>query len=567
MRVLGQVCKIIHLRTALGKQSSHTVAPANSFLCASLFSSISRHRVPSTMVEGLSDNCWNQGDQSTEHAALSRDLETDVCIVGAGIAGLTTAYRLAVAGKKVVILEGRVRGAGQSGKDTGELLAWNNHQLSTLKKSYGQKVASQVVQSHLDAIEVVHTLVKQEMIPCQYTPAQGYIQASERTLTAEAKAFAGSGAEAKQVNLGGGSEVGGFQQCLEFSGSAVLNPVQYLNGLAEAFVAKGGQIYEQTRVQKPDTNHVTTMAGNKVTARDGVVLATGCPITKNLLDSAFTAMAVHGKQFPRRRYAVALEIAKGSVKNAVYADTEDPHHSVRVVEGASGGGGDLLVVAGEEHDQGISPESYTDVYNKLESWAKQRWTSAQKRTHQWSWTIFETQEMLGLYGKSPTSMGNYYIATGDCGHILTGGTLAGMIISDAILGKKNVYAELYSPSRHLTWVPPLLPPLSFTYIKNTVTSIVSMVAPQLHNVDIEDMAPNSGATVQKGLRKVAVYKDEEGKKHAFSALCPHLGCLLQWNPQEKEWNCPCHGSCFSKTGTNLMGPSTLDMTPLKHLSD
>ncbi len=54
-----------------------------------------------------------------------------------------------------------------------------------------------------------------------------------------------------------------------------------------------------------------------------------------------------------------------------------------------------------------------------------------------------------------------------------------------------------------------------------------MVAPQLHNVDIEDMAPNSGATVQKGLCKVAVYKDEEGKKHAFSALCPHLGCLLQ----------------------------------------
>ncbi len=92
-----------------------------------------------------------------------------------------------------------MRGAGQSGKDTGELLAWNNHQLSTLKKSYGQKVASQVVQSHLDAIEVVHTLVKQEMIPCQYTPVQGYIQASERTLTAEAKAFAGSGAEAKQV--------------------------------------------------------------------------------------------------------------------------------------------------------------------------------------------------------------------------------------------------------------------------------------------------------------------------------------------------------------------------------
>lgn len=99
----------------------------------------------------------------------------------------------------MVILEGRVRGAGQSGKDTGELLAWNHHQFGALQKSYGQKVASQVVQSHLDAVEVVYNLVKQEMIPCQYTPVQGYIQASERTLTAEAKAFAESGAEAKQV--------------------------------------------------------------------------------------------------------------------------------------------------------------------------------------------------------------------------------------------------------------------------------------------------------------------------------------------------------------------------------
>ena len=58
--------------------------------------------------------------------------------------------------------------------------------------------------------------------------------------------------------------MGGFQDCLQFSGSAVLNPVDYVNGLAEAFVAKGGQIFEQTRVRKPDSNKVITMAGNQV---------------------------------------------------------------------------------------------------------------------------------------------------------------------------------------------------------------------------------------------------------------------------------------------------------------
>lgn len=519
------------------------------------------------MIEGLSDNCWQQSSQRVQHPALSQNLETDVCVVGAGIAGLTTAYRLAAAGKRVVVLEGRVRGAGQSGKDTGELLAWNNHKFSTLQHAYGDKLIAQVAQSHRAAIATVHDMVKTESISCQYTPVSGYLQASDRLLAAESKAFDAAGSQAEKVYLGTGANVGGFQECLQFSGSAVLNPMAYLNGLAEAFVAKGGQIFEETRVRKPDSSKVTTMAGNQVTARDAVVLATGCPITKNLVDSAITALIVHGKQFPRRRYAVSLEIPKGSVQNAVYCDTEDPHHSVRVVEGGAAGGGDLLVVSGEEHDQGIRPEAYINVYNRLETWAKGKWSTAGKRAHQWSWTIFETQEMLGMYGRSPNSHGNYYIATGDCGHILTGGTLAGMIISDAILGKRNAYSDLYSPSRKLTWVPPVLPPISFTYVKNTVSSIVRMVAPQFHNVDIEDMAPDSGATIQKGLRKVAVYKDSEGKKHAFSALCPHLGCLLQWNPHEKEWNCPCHGSCFSKTGTNLMGPSTLDMSPLKHLSD
>jgi len=237
-----------------------------------------------------------------------------------------------------------------------------------------------------------------------------------------------------------------------------------------------------------------------------------------------------------------------------------------VVEGGSPSGQDLLVVSGEEHDQGIRTDSYHDAYGRLEAWAKSRWTSAKARTHQWSWTFFQAQEMLGMYGKSPNSSGNYYIATGDSGHIMTHGALAGMIISDEILGKHNPYAELYRPSRRIRALP-LLPPLSFSYIKNTVSSIVTMITPQLHNVDIEDMAPESGAVVQKGLRKVAMYKDADGKKHAFSALCPHLGCLLQWNPHEKEWDCPCHGSCFSKTGSNLQGPSTIDMTPLDHLSD
>ena len=103
-------------------------------------------------------------------------------------------------GKKVVVLEGRVRGAGQSGKDTGELLAWNNHSLSTLRDAYGQKVVSSVAQSHLDATNTVHNIISQEAIPCQDTPFPGYIQASKRKLAAELKAVQPAFSAAQQVS-------------------------------------------------------------------------------------------------------------------------------------------------------------------------------------------------------------------------------------------------------------------------------------------------------------------------------------------------------------------------------
>eukprot|EP00243_Klebsormidium_subtile_P008416 TRINITY_DN3988_c0_g2_i2.p2 TRINITY_DN3988_c0_g2~~TRINITY_DN3988_c0_g2_i2.p2 ORF type:complete len:183 (-),score=40.77 TRINITY_DN3988_c0_g2_i2:201-749(-) len=170
-------------------------------------------------------------------------------------------------------------------------------------------------------------------------------------------------------------------------------------------------------------------------------------------------------------------------------------------------------------------------------------------------------ERLGMYGQDPVPFSSVYVGTGDCGLVLTGGTLGGTIIADAVLGRSNPYANIYSPSRKLRGLP-FIPTLHPMYLWNTVQSVVRQVTPQLHNQDIEDLAPDSGATIQKGLRKVAVYKDPQGQTHAYSAVCPHLGCLLQWNPTDKEWNCPCHGSCFDKKGENIEGPSTLDLTPL-----
>jgi Rieske Fe-S protein len=69
------------------------------------------------------------------------------------------------------------------------------------------------------------------------------------------------------------------------------------------------------------------------------------------------------------------------------------------------------------------------------------------------------------------------------------------------------------------------------------------------------VTPGTGAVIRRGLKKVAVYCDEQGVSHELSAICPHLGCIVVWNHAEKTWDCPCHGSRFDKMGTVLNGPA------------
>ncbi|DBA83939.1 TPA: hypothetical protein ACH3X1_006435 [Trebouxia sp. C0004] len=518
---------------------------------------------------GLSDNCWEQSKQKPKYPALNKNTEVDIVVVGAGIVGLTTAYNLTQAGKKVAVLEARVIGGGQSGKDTGEISTWNNHTYKRLESLYGAEKTTRIAASQKAALDFVETVVKEKRINCGFSRQDAFVFFDSPSVGPEFKALLNAGLQdTKEGDFSGTSEEGGIKHCLQLEDAAVLNPVAYLNGLAKAITDKGGKIYEQTRVRKPDRSVLETDGGNKVTAREAVLVATAQPITKDLADSLAHTAAIHSKSFAKRRYAITLSVPKGSVRKGVYFDTANPHHSVRLVEGGDGRK-DLLLVSGEEHDQGIKPEEYADYFGRLESWAKSRWDFAGPRKHEWSWETFQSSEKLGLYGKNTVGNTDYYIASGDSGHITVGGTVGGMVIADAILGDPNPYADLYDPWRKLRG-PPLLPSYSPTFFKNTISSVVTLLTPQGKSPDISDIPADSGAVLQRSPNKgykEAVYKDPKGKVDSFSALCPHLGCQLQWNPVEKEWDCPCHGSCFDKKGKQLAGPATTDMRPPQIVTD
>eukprot|EP00882_Tetradesmus_deserticola_P000301 GHRQ01000333.1.p1 GENE.GHRQ01000333.1~~GHRQ01000333.1.p1 ORF type:complete len:663 (+),score=295.35 GHRQ01000333.1:150-2138(+) len=556
-------------------------------------------------VPGLAANCWGQDELKQRYPQLSENVDADVCIVGGGISGLTTAYLLAKAGKRVVVLESRLLGSGQTGRALGDMTSWHTGLFSSLERWTSKEQRQQVGISNAEAINFVESVVESEGISCGFTRCPNYLlpgpavavpgdsrdprsvssrssnssaREGERVLMQEFEAAKAAGLDVNMVELD--RKAGGGGKALQLPDGAVINPLLYIQGLASAITGKyGGRIYENTRMRKanPSAKTLTTMEGCQVQTRQGYVLATAAPVTSSLLDSALHVAALHGKQHVRRRYVVALKIPKNSgYQPGVYYDTSEPQHSATITPGKQStkmrsGYHDLLLVSGEAHDQGKRPSQYGQPLQQLESWARSRWPAAGERLYAWSYQYFQTAEDLGLYGSDPTitTTKDVYVATGDCGRIMTGGTLGGNIIASQILGwpAGQLYKDLYNPSRKLRGGIPGLPAWSPRYFKNTIQSALDMLLPLPRYVkaagDIENLARGEGTIINSGLRKVAVYKDEDGQVERFSGLCPHLGCLLQWNPEDKEWNCPCHGSCFDKQGANIAGPSTIDMTRIK----
>jgi Rieske Fe-S protein len=163
---------------------------------------------------------------------------------------------------------------------------------------------------------------------------------------------------------------------------------------------------------------------------------------------------------------------------------------------------------------------------------------------------------LALIGPDPSGAENVFIATGDAGMGMTHGTIAGMVLTDLILKNENVWAELYAPSRFPLTAVGTAAKESMN-MANQFTDWVSGgdVA------EVEAIAVCKGAVVRRGLRKVAVYRDQNGNTHEMSAVCPHMGCIVHWNEGESTWDCPCHGSRFSAHGRVIHGPAMSDLDP------
>ncbi|HVZ41319.1 MAG TPA: FAD-dependent oxidoreductase [Candidatus Kapabacteria bacterium] len=495
---------------------------------------------------------WMATAEIAPRSPLPSDMHADVCIVGAGIAGLTTAYMLAREGWSVVVLEMKSIGGGMTGRTTAHLTNAVDDRYYLIEHLHGTAGSHMTAESHTAAINCVETIVEKENIACDFERLDGYLFAPPGddggNLRRELAAAHDAGLASVEMVARAPMVFFDTGPCLRFPRQGQFHPLKYLAGLAEAVERRGGRIYTGTRVttvQGGETARVETESGHTVTA-GAVVVATNVPINDRI--------AVHIKQAPYTTYALGATVPHGTVARALYWDTLDPYHYVRLYSLPDNPGTDLLIVGGEDHRAGQADDGETRL-QRVAAWARERFPMIQNVEYYWSGQVLEPVDGVAFIGRNPGNEENVYIATGDSGMGMTHGTIAGILLTELIAGRRHPWAALYDPSRRTLRA-------TGEFLRENLNVAAQYAEDYLTGGDVgsaDDLIAGEGALLRQGLIKVAAYRDLDGTLYQCSAECPHLGCVVHWNSLEKTWDCPCHGSRFDPYGRVLRGPATQDL--------
>jgi glycine/D-amino acid oxidase-like deaminating enzyme/nitrite reductase/ring-hydroxylating ferredoxin subunit len=501
--------------------------------------------------DGTSVPAWTLGTEPPRLPVLERDLDVEVAVVGAGIAGMSVAYELACSGLQVAVLDDGSVGGGQTQRTTAHLASALDDRFVALERLHGAEGARVAASSHAAAIDRIEEIVRQEAIACDFERVDSFLfrgrTHSLADLDAEYEAARRAGLDAEHLDVSPFAGMG--SACVRFPRQAQMHPLRYLYALARAVEARGGSLFGATHVTEIEADAAVSMRtsrGARVRARAGVV-ATNSPI--------HARVALHTKQAAYRTFVVGLALGKGALQRALYWDMEEPYHYVRL-HTLEAGGESLLLVGGEDRRLG-TPQAIQaeDRYAALERWARERLPGLGPVRHRWSGEVMEPVDGLAFIGASPGRARNLFVATGDSGMGMTHGAIAGMLVRDLILERSNPWTALYDPSRK-----PVRAALEYAR-ENLETAAHYLDWLRGGDASLPDIRPGDGAVVRDGLRKLAAYRDEQGALHVRSATCPHLGCLVAWNGAEKTWDCPCHGSRFDRFGRVLHGPANRDLAP------
>ncbi|HJU87882.1 MAG TPA: FAD-dependent oxidoreductase, partial [Gemmatimonadaceae bacterium] len=460
------------------------------------------------------------------------------------------AYLLARAGKRVVVLDDGPIGGGETGRTTAHLTNAMDDRFHHLEQLHGEDGSRLTAESHGAAIDRIESIVRTEEIACDFERVDGYLFLDPKHdrdyLQRELDAAHRAGLMDVRMIDRAPLAMWDTGPCLHFPNQGQFHPLKYLHGIARALELHGGRIFGGTHVESVEgEDQIQVKAGGKKVTAANAVVATNSPISDYVV--------THVKQAPYRTYVIGAKVARGKMSHALYWDTGDPYHYIRLQP--LDASHEILIVGGEDHKTGQKDDA-AERFARLEAWTRERFPIIEDVAYYWSGQIFEPVDGLALIGRNPGSKNGVYIATGDSGQGMTHGTIAGILLTDLILGKHNPWATLYDPSRvNLRAVPELA-----KENLNVAAQYADWVKPG-EVKSVEDIPPEHGAVIRRGKHRVAVYKDASGKVHERSAKCTHLGCVVHWNSTEATWDCPCHGSRFDPYGKVINAPAISPLEP------
>jgi len=495
---------------------------------------------------GSTTSVWMATATTPQGTADPQSVRPDVVVIGAGIAGVTTAYFLQRSGKKVLLLDDGAPGDGETGRTTAHLSNAIDDRFTEIERLHGEEGARLAAESHGTAIDTIERLCREEGIDCDFTRLDGWLMAypgqdpADMDKELEAAHRAGLTGVEKRDRAPGIAHPG---PVLRFPDQGMFHPLKYLAGLVGAFQKRGGMLSTHSHVSTLDETadgvrvHID---GGAVVEAKAAVVATNAPISDRF--------AIHSKQAPYRTYAIGLKVARDALPTALWWDDLDTYHYVRL---QPEGDHAVLIVGGEDHKTGEADDM--DLrYARLEAWTREHFPMAGEVLYRWSGQVMEPFDGLAFIGRDPAWKGRVFVVTGDSGMGMTHGTLAGLMLCELVHGNDHHWAKLYDPSRKMV--------RKFgTYLRENLDAAKHLARTAFgpSDVDSEDeIKPGEGAIMKSFGRPVAVYRDDAGHVHRMSAVCPHLHCTVEWNPGEKTWDCPCHGSRFACDGAVLNGPAT-----------
>jgi glycine/D-amino acid oxidase-like deaminating enzyme/nitrite reductase/ring-hydroxylating ferredoxin subunit len=498
------------------------------------------------------ESLWQQIDSSlltAKSAPLIAETTYDVLIIGAGITGVTTALLLQKAGKKCVLAEANTIGFGTTSGTTAHLNTFFDLTYPEIESNFSADAAKQVAKAGKEALSIIRSHIDEYKIDCDFEEKDGYLFSENEKETEDLAKILQSSQEAnvivEEVEENGVPIK--FQHSLLFKNQAQFHPIKYIMALVAEFQKLGGIVSEHTFIKETEFDEgIHTAKGDSLIIKaKNIVYATHIPPGVNLFSFRCA---------PYRSYVLGIKLTDNAYPTCVSYDMQDPYHYFRThqIDGEP-----YLILGGEDHKTGHGDP--TTAFKNLETYAR-KYFKVKSIPYKWSAQYYIPADGLPYIGLMPAADDKIYIATGFNGNGMQFGTLSAKIISDTILGKEHEHAELFSASR----VKPIAGFADF--IKENADVAYHFIADRFSAEEIEslkEIKPDEGMLVDFKNQKLAIYKSKTGKITALNPVCTHAKCIVNFNNEEKSWDCPCHGGRFDVHGKVLTGPPRKDLQEIK----